>query len=333
MKKRALEYLVCPDCKKGLHIESTEYGGAEIKEGRLICKGCGASYDIRGGIPRFVPTDLYVGSFSYEWKKFKKVQLDSESESGNSREGMSRIIDGDPSELSGIVLDAGCGTGRYMEIVSPHAKEVFGIDLSLACETAQELVGGKENVHVIQADINRLPFKEQTFDSIYSIGVLHHTPSTEDSFMNLPPLLKKGGKLAIWIYSNEGIVKKLQNPFREFYRLFTTRMPLKLVYLLSHIAIPLQWVYHVFPPIYIIFPFARHPDPQHRVLDTFDAYSPRYVHLHTPEQALGWFERAGLGDIELTMGGQGSRGTTVRLGPLNLELTRENIGVVGKRAN
>jgi hypothetical protein len=42
------------------------------------------------------------------------------------------------------------------------------------------------------------------------------------------------------------------------------------------------------------FPVNRHPDPEVRVLDTFDWYSPKYQSKHTYEQVFRWFESCGL---------------------------------------
>ena len=89
-----------------------------------------------------------------------------------------------------LVLDAGCGIGRHAFFAAAYgAKEVIGIDLSDAVDTAFENVGHLPNAHIVQADIYDPPFRRATaggdFDFIYSIGVLHHLPDPESGLRSL----------------------------------------------------------------------------------------------------------------------------------------------------
>jgi uncharacterized protein YbaR (Trm112 family) len=56
MKQRLLEYLVCPTSGKKLELEIGEQDGDEILEG-VLRSPLGQQYLIRGGIPRFVPSE------------------------------------------------------------------------------------------------------------------------------------------------------------------------------------------------------------------------------------------------------------------------------------
>ena len=44
------------------------YSHGEVKEGSLLCDSCGTRYPILNYVPRFVPADAYVGSFTFQWK-------------------------------------------------------------------------------------------------------------------------------------------------------------------------------------------------------------------------------------------------------------------------
>jgi len=81
------------------------------------------------------------------------------------------------------------------------------------------------NIDIVQAYIMKLPFKDKTFDVIFSIGVLHHTPDTKRAFQCLPKLLRDSGEIAIWVYSNEGIRMRAYNAVAAVYRFFTTKLP------------------------------------------------------------------------------------------------------------
>ena len=99
------------------------------------------------------------------------------------------------------MLEIGCGAGPYPDICANYynAKEVIGIDLSRAVDAAYENVGKNKNVTVIQADLFKLPFKVK-FDTVYSLGVLHHTPDTKKAFFSIANFVKEGGILSIWLY-------------------------------------------------------------------------------------------------------------------------------------
>ena len=77
MKHSLLKMLVCPMCQVELSLTVDVQIGEEIKAGSLSCGQCSNVYPIRNGVPRFVPTDDYVGNFSFEWNVHRKTQVDS----------------------------------------------------------------------------------------------------------------------------------------------------------------------------------------------------------------------------------------------------------------
>jgi len=127
--------------------------------------------------------------------------------------------------------------------------------------------------------------------------VLHHTPNPKQAFFQLRRLVKPGGRITITVYSG---YNKVYVQSTEMWRRLTTRLPLTWVYYLSHLAIPLYHVYRL-PVIGLlgkgIWPISLHPDPQWRLLDTFDCYTPRYQSFHTHHEVYRWFQEAGLKDI------------------------------------
>ncbi|MFQ5858730.1 MAG: hypothetical protein ACE5LU_24270, partial [Anaerolineae bacterium] len=58
----------------------------------------------------------------------------------------------------------------------------------------------------------------------------------------------------------------------------------------------------------LIFKISMHPDPEWRVLDTFDNLSARYQSRHTYDEVRGWFEEGGLKEIVLLPNQIGVRG-------------------------
>ncbi len=304
MKKQLLDILACPNCKSSFKLNVIKEDEGEIKEGKLICKRCRNVYLIKNYIPRFVKSDEYVDTFSFEWHKHKTTQLDSKRGSDESEETFKRKTGFDLNKLKDkLILDAGCGAGRFMEVVLKHGAKVVGVDLSFAVDVAQENVGRNNKAHIIQADIFNLPFKEEVFDYIFSIGVLHHTPNTKKAFFSLIPFLKKDGKIAIWVYSNEGKYIKIYNKVSNFWRFFTTRLSKKKLYsfckVYANLIYPLKKIRYLRVILQIILPpSSYHPNKMRRILDTYDWLSPKYQWRHTYKEVEQWFKEAGFRKIE-----------------------------------
>ena len=258
------------------------------------CAGCDAHYPVIDNVARFVSSEHYVGSFGFQWNTFSKAQLDSANGSMRSRETFEEKTGWPLESLRGCrVLDAGCGMGRFAELCGEAGAEVHAIDLSTAVEAAARNLSRFSSASFYQADIMNLPFADGTFDAVYSIGVLHHTPDTRKAFLSLTRLLKPGGRIAIWVYST-----KLRWMFGgEVLRLFTPHIPKTTLLRAASVAIPLYRV-HQLPLIGLasqaLLPTSLNPDPEWRWLDTFDWYSPRFQWKHTYDEVEGWFREAGL---------------------------------------
>jgi SAM-dependent methyltransferase len=293
MKRRLLDLLVCPKCKGQLQLQPEAESGAEIVEGSLCCTQ-GHSYRIVKGVPRFVPAEFYAESFGFQWNRFSRVQLDVFNHTKESEMTFQEKTNFDVTELPGkLVLDAGTGAGRFADVVSRMQAEVVGVDLSTAVEAAHLNLGERPNVHFVQADIFQLPFKEKIFDNIFSIGVLHHTPDTRKAFNSLIPILRPNGEIAIWVYSRHSELRKISDTLRKG----TVKMPRKLLFYASTVAIPLYYL----KPLRLIFQGAfricMHRNWRWRWLDTFDYFSPRYQWKHTYPEVFSWFQEAGLSEI------------------------------------
>lgn len=257
MNLSLLQVLICPQCKgeAPLRVESwLKDGSGRLLSGKLHCGSCRAAYLVINGIPRFVRSDSYASSFSLEWAKHARTQLDSVSgltvahDTFFERTGFYA-----GNDLTGkLVLDAGCGIGRYTEVAHNYGARVVGVDMSFSVDQAYENVGGLPNVDIVQADLMHLPFKEQAFDTVFSLGVLHHTSDAHRAFQNIALLPKDGGKLAVWLYANDGLKQKLYNALASLYRSVTTRMPprvaLQVVWSgrasLRGSPTPCSWEYH-----------------------------------------------------------------------------------------
>jgi ubiquinone/menaquinone biosynthesis C-methylase UbiE len=285
MNPAIVSILRCPECHAPLRLDGETLS-------------CGAHrFSVRDGVPRFVGDDSYAGNFSLEWQIHRRTQFD-DARRRESEETFRLKTGFTPELLRGKrVLDVGVGAGRFSDVAARWGAEVVGIDISYAVESARENLQRYPSAQVIQADIFKLPFADASFDFIFSIGVLHHTPDCHAAFAALPRLLKPGGQIAIWLYSAYSDNLKLN----ELYRQLTTKLPTRVLYGLSHLAVPAYYAFKI--PILrsVLYRFAPHvsdhPDPRWRVLDTFDWYSPRYQSRHTYPEVFEWFKSSGLVDI------------------------------------
>jgi len=291
-----LTLLRCPVCRRPLSAQNSGY----------CCSSCGNSIPSVNGVARFVDPRSYADSFGFQWKRYARTQLDRDEV--RDSEHHFRIKTGfSPQDLKGkLVLDVGCGMGRFAEVATRWGARVVGIDLSAAAEVAARNLANRDFI-ALQADVFRLPFELESFDCIYSLGVLHHTPDCEAAVKVLPHYLKPGGSLAVWLYS--GYNKWYR--FTDIYRKYTHRMSPSTLHGLLSVAVPV--LYHldrglrVIPIvgrpaagiIHHVFPVNRQSDPEARVLDTFDWYSPKYQSKHTYEQVFRWFESCGLEDLHV----------------------------------
>lgn len=298
MKVSGLEVLRCPACRSALQLAAAEKRDDEVVTGTLRCDGCGASFPIVQGVPRFVASDSYADAFSFEWNVHRTTQLDSATGKTDSVDRFTQSLGFPLSELNGkLVLDIGCGTGRFAEIALNHGATVVGVDLSLAVDAAYKNIGAHPRMHIVQADVFTLPLALDAFDVIYSLGVLHHTPDCRKAFEQLPPHLKRGGKVVITVYTDRN---KYYCMSTNFWRRWTPRLPKRLLYALCHVAVPLYYLYRI-PGVRVIgmglFPINMDPRARWRVLDTFDCYSPTYQSYHNFPEVFEWFETAGLRDL------------------------------------
>lgn len=100
------------------------------------------------------------------------------------------------------VLEVGCGCGSEAERFARAGAHYTGVDLTNAAVsiTRQRFrLAGLEG-HFIQGDAENLPFADDTFDLVYSHGVLHHTPDTSRAIREVHRVLSPGGRAAVMVY-------------------------------------------------------------------------------------------------------------------------------------
>jgi ubiquinone/menaquinone biosynthesis C-methylase UbiE/uncharacterized protein YbaR (Trm112 family) len=327
MSHSLIEQLICPDCCTPL--AATPSGDTVDGVCYVVhCVNCCLSYPVIKGIPRIIremAEQTHAASastasvehhardfrniwhrtqtsFGRQWLRYDVQTTDEDKQTFENKTGF-RL-----DQLSGMkVLDAGCGGGRYAFVTGSADAHVVAVDISLAVEKTRELCSSMENVQIVQANLMTLPFLKYSFDRIYSIGVLHHTPDTRKAFESLVCYLKPGGQISIWLYPKWDPLRETTN---RFWRWFSTRLPHAAIHAFSSFVSPFgalrgrvyrsnrRFLARVLWQTEKIFPgISNHPDARQRVCDTFDWLTPQYQWHHTDAEVREWFLSAGLINI------------------------------------
>lgn len=94
-----------------------------------------------------------------------------------------------PDLTDKMILDVGCGQGMMMEYFSERGNKVIGIDITSHSVSFNALRG----LTAIEADARNIPFAEDTFDLVYSLGVIEHFSGTEQALKEQVRVCKPGG--------------------------------------------------------------------------------------------------------------------------------------------
>jgi arsenite methyltransferase len=227
MNKKIISLLVDPVKLLPLDLEATIACGEDILVGQLKAVD-GTCYLIENRIPRLL-TGMDPGqrqtsqAFGYKWSQrgtydspaFKEISTRwmIEKYGFQSLEEWSVYF----SNRS-CILDLGCGSGyssslwlssRYWTGKASY----IGVDISSAVDVASDRLHDVPNVSFVQADALALPFTDGCFDTVFSEGVLHHTPSTREALLSGARVLAKGGEYHFYVYRHKGPVREFTDDY------------------------------------------------------------------------------------------------------------------------
>ncbi len=192
-----------------LTLTVRQRAGEDIVDGSLT-DDAGHVYPIQDGIPRLLPRELLDA---------QKSEIAARDAQVGDYDAMAflnvfgrveipltlRALSPKPTDR---LLEAGCGTGRMTRILSQHVRDLVAIDFSfesLRVNRRKLQAAGMTHVHLVQADLCRLPFAECAFDRVVSCQVLEHVPGPEAraaAVSSLSRVLKPGGTLALSAYKH-----------------------------------------------------------------------------------------------------------------------------------
>ena len=119
------------------------------------------------------------------------------------------------------VLDVGFGSGFSVQLFAEAGARVTGVDLTpWAVETTRARLDafGLE-ADVAEGDAEQLPFGDESFDLVFSWGVIHHSSDMDRALSELVRVCRRGGRVVIMVYHRRSL-------FYVFYRAFQRFLPL-----------------------------------------------------------------------------------------------------------
>jgi SAM-dependent methyltransferase/uncharacterized protein YbaR (Trm112 family) len=231
-----------------------------------------------------------IRNFGFEWIEYSRFGWDDPVWNLAHEEALFRrkaLLE--PEELKGtLVLDAGCGNGRYSYWASRYGARVVGVDLGDGVESAAANTRDLADVQIVQGDIFRLPFAERTFDAVFSIGVLMHTGNAKRATARLATLVRPGGSLTAHVYGKG-------NPISEAVdwtlRQWTTRLSIQRLQSVTRGLFRTRQALERAGLADFANRFVRIGSHPHII---FDWYAAPIATHHTYPEVLGWFGEMGL---------------------------------------
>jgi SAM-dependent methyltransferase/uncharacterized protein YbaR (Trm112 family) len=315
MRKELLRWLRCPADLGKLSLEANIPGDdGHILEGELLCTRCAQRYQITAGVPHLLPSQqLHIESenltklqsqtierFGFEWRYFQDwgwlfdypdvpeaelkflgglVKHTKDAFWGKS------LFAREDLQPDNLILDAGCGNGRFTNQAAETGATVIGLDLGWGVLSAFENTRTLSNVHIVRGDILCLPFSHKTFDHIFSIGVLHHTGNAGVAFDSLVRVLKNDGLIVAHVYGHGQWTYEIVD---VALRSVATRLPVSAQLVFARWTAALaRWLRKSNEKLYWkIFQYVNLLPTEHHMFDWWSA--PIATH-HTPSEVQGWF--------------------------------------------
>lgn len=148
-------------------------------------------------------------------------------------------------------LELGCGCGWDLQIMAIRNPSVMiiGMDMSDGVYTAKEVTGDLKNAEVIKGSASAIPFGNESFDFVYSFGVLHHMPQPYKGLAEICRVLKKDSPVFLYLYEDHA-----ENPVKHAFiiivskiRKITVTLPPRLLYVAAYIFSPSVFLFFTIP--------------------------------------------------------------------------------------
>ncbi len=321
-------------------------GHTYVETGLVLCESCRISYPIESGTPvmlrfrtgfhdwfasshadrlrRFTDYSLPSGearpgelsvqeTFTDEWSLTRDDELSfvftlDELVELNKNVWLRSIAKLPPEQRPTSLLDVGCGVGMETMALreATGAEQLFGIDLNFALLSRRAEFRQQPDVQFVIASLFDLPFEAESFDLVYSEGVIHHTYSTPEAFEAIAPHVRRGGHLFVWVYGLDDHLtadphrRKLDHVLERILRPLISRAPRRVRNGIFKVLVAIS---HARRRRGLAFgekeghggQWSRE-NTEHTLRDWL---SPRYAHRHGFNEVIEWFESAGFRIVDV----------------------------------
>lgn len=267
-------------------------------------------FPIINSIPRFISGINYTENFGYQWNIFSKTQLDYTSIKF-TKNRFEKTTNWNFDQLDNLdILEVGSGAGRFTNIFLTCTNcNLWSFDYSNAVDAnyINNAHLSRSRLNLFQASLYDSPFNDNSFDKVFCLGVLQHTPDFEKSVITLINKAKKGGEIVVDFYPVRGWWTKIHAKY--FFRPFLKK--LSNASLLRYITINIDWLIFVFDLLILLrlsfftrflpitdlrglpTELGKVERRQWAILDTFDGFSPEFDNPKKIQDVVLMFENNG----------------------------------------
>jgi SAM-dependent methyltransferase/uncharacterized protein YbaR (Trm112 family) len=311
MHPKFLHLFRCPETGEPLALDAEVTRPNGIVWHGTLRTASGKSYPIVRGVPRFVGEEQGASGFGSAPPRWRRARFEPENVNGPMSGETTRLwehVTGvTPDHVHGkTILDFGCRSGRFLDVVRRKGGLAVGIDPSAAVDFARRNVCDDVDVLIVQGDLFKPPFRPDAFDGGFSIDVLHHTRAPATALAALVRCVREGGWVSCCVQPNGDVydlpsVARLRRVHLLLKPLVGDRFALAYSYLAAYLLAPLlcwakqqekfrglagrverDWLASLW-----------RNNVRRRLLDTFDAITPAVASTHTTAEVREWFRRAG----------------------------------------
>ena len=213
---------VCPDCKTSLE--------------RLYCKSCRTQFAQEEGIPILLSREERLQSVNQIRNVYDKIYSTRSlvwEDQGRTPEFLSYFANLAEKFSGDRILEVGCGEGFLLN--SLIAKKKFAVDIS---KEALQKTKNLTNAECAVAMAEKLPFQENWFNLVVSVGVMEHFLDDYAATSEISRVLKPGGYYLVLIHAKLTFLQKIMQKLNEY--IFPRFRPIKLTrWLISKIYKPI----------------------------------------------------------------------------------------------
>jgi ubiquinone/menaquinone biosynthesis C-methylase UbiE/uncharacterized protein YbaR (Trm112 family) len=208
MKTELFDVLCCPLCRGSLSVKGMK-DSSPVDLDEIVCTGCGRGFPVEDGIPRFIESsDLQEGDRRFEiFRRLFYAHVYDPSTRlmlmlcGGEKQARLECLERLDIRSGCRILETGIGTASNLPYLFEMVgeSEIFGIDISASMLRicAKKLSSMGHSTKIFQARAERLPFRDNSFDSVFHIGAINIFEDKKPAIDEMIRVARPGTKIVI----------------------------------------------------------------------------------------------------------------------------------------